>query len=189
MLKSNYPNRRSPDGRWAKIGKVGRRRHRFLLILGRPTTFFVEAPNLKVSLTDPPIFRGFVIGEASGDGRPMIGRQSADFLKKFYHVIGRRSAKHRASIGRRSPDGRSMTFYRRAVGRQTPDIGCKSVVDRPTLVYVILFKMHVYTLFMKLNDAFISFSFHWTFCTNIICFCIGYSNYLYDVWNIKRDFS
>ena len=44
--------------------------------------FFVEAPKLKVLLTDPPIFRGFVIGEASGDGRPMIGRQSVDVLKK-----------------------------------------------------------------------------------------------------------
>ena len=47
---------------------------------GRPTTFFLEAPKLKVSLTDPPIFRGFVIGEASGDGRPMIGRHFEDFF-------------------------------------------------------------------------------------------------------------
>ena len=42
---------------------------------------FVEAPKLKVSLTDPPIFRGFIISEASGDGRPLIGRQSADILE------------------------------------------------------------------------------------------------------------
>ena len=45
--------------------------------------FFVEASKLKVSLTDPPIFIGFVIGEASGVGRPMIAQQSADFLKIF----------------------------------------------------------------------------------------------------------
>ena len=56
--------------------------------------FFVEAPKLKDSLTDPPIFRGFVVGEASAmvaprfeeiyslisaEGRPIIGRQSADY--------------------------------------------------------------------------------------------------------------
>ena len=45
--------------------------------------FFVKAAKLKVLLTDPPIIRGFVIGEASSDGRPLIGRQSADFLKIF----------------------------------------------------------------------------------------------------------
>ena len=44
---------------------------------------FVEAPKLNVSLADLPILRGFVIVEASCDGRPMIGRQSADFLKEF----------------------------------------------------------------------------------------------------------
>ena len=40
---------------------------------------FVEARKLKVSLTDAPIFRGFVIGEASGDGRPV----SADSRPTF----------------------------------------------------------------------------------------------------------
>ena len=75
----------------AKIGRrrpiVGRRRHRFLQIFWSADDFFIKAPKLKVSLTDPPIFIGFVIGEASGDGRPMIGRQSADF-KKNHHDIG-----------------------------------------------------------------------------------------------------
>ena len=82
ILQSHYPNRWSPDGRRAKIGKIGRRRpivgrrwHRFWKIFWSADDFFVEAPKLKVSLTDPPIFRGFVIGEASGDGRPMIGRR------------------------------------------------------------------------------------------------------------------
>ena len=100
---------------------------------GRPTIFFVKALKLKVSLTDPPIFRGFVFGEASGNGRPIIGRQSADFLNIFNHDIGRLTPDHRASIGRRSPDGRSMTFYRKTVGRQTPDIGRHSADDRPTV--------------------------------------------------------
>ena len=50
---------------------------------GRLTTFFVEAIKLKVTLTDPPNSYGFVIGEASGDGQPMIDRQSADFLMKL----------------------------------------------------------------------------------------------------------
>ena len=55
--------------------------------------FFVEAPKLKVSLTDPPIFRGFVIGEASGDGRPIIGRLFEDFfimvLAYDHQTVGR----------------------------------------------------------------------------------------------------
>ena len=90
ILQSHYPNRRSADGLRAKFWKigrrrpiVGRRRHRFWLNFWSADDFFVEAPKLKVSLTDPPIFMGFVIGEASGDGRPMSGRQSADVLKKF----------------------------------------------------------------------------------------------------------
>ena len=93
------------------------------------TTFFVEAPKLKVSLTDPPIFIGFVIGEASVDDRPMIGRQ----FEEIYIMI---SAKGRqtigVSIGRRSPDGRSITFYQRIVGRRTPDISRHSADGRPT---------------------------------------------------------
>ena len=127
ILQSHYPNRRSADGRRAKFWKIGRRRpiigrrrHRFWLNFWSADDFFVEATKLKVSLTDPPIFLGFVIGEASGDGRPMIGRQSADVLKKLHHDIDRMSPDHRASIGRRSPDGRSIRFYQRIVGRQTP---------------------------------------------------------------------
>ena len=74
------------------------------------------------------------------------------------------SPDHRASIGRRSPDGRSMTFYQRTVGRQTLDIGRQSADDRPTvdrsytLVYVILFRIDVSTLFMKLNHSIILLS-------------------------------
>ena len=82
ILQSYYPNRRSADGRRAKFWKigrrrpiVGRRRQRFWLIFWSADDFFVEATKLKVSLTDPPIFMGFVVGEASGDGRPMIGRR------------------------------------------------------------------------------------------------------------------
>ena len=106
---------------------VGRCLHRFWQIFLSADAFFVEAPKLKVSLTDPPIFRGFVIGEESGDGRPMIGQQSANFLKIFHHDIDR------ASIGQRSPDGWSMTFFQKTVGRQTPDIGRHSADDRPTI--------------------------------------------------------
>ena len=164
ILQSHYPNRQSPDGRWAKNGKIGRRRpivdrrrHRFWKIFWSADDFFVEAPKLKVSLTDPPIFRGFVIGEASGDGRPMIGPTIGRLFEDFFVMnIGRRSPDHRASIGRRSPDGRSMTFYQRTVGRQTPDIGRHSADDRPTvgrslsLVCALLFTMHVSTYFMHL---------------------------------------
>ena len=63
--------------------------------------FFVEAAKLKVSLTDSPIFIGFVIGEASGDGRPW----SADFLKIFSSwyrpKVARSSGANRPTIARR----------------------------------------------------------------------------------------
>ena len=93
MLPSHYQT--------DKTGKTGgrrqivdRRRQRFCFLVGR--RLFSDAPKLKVSLTDPPIFRDFVIVEASGDslrmisqpfeekimisaeGRPIIGCQSAD---------------------------------------------------------------------------------------------------------------
>ena len=109
---------------------VGRRRHRFWLIFWSADDFFVEAPKLKVSLTDPPIFIGFVIGETSGDDRPTVGRR---FEEIFIMIFGQRSPDHRASIGRRSPDGRPMPFYQRIIGRQTPDIGRHSVDGRPTV--------------------------------------------------------
>ena len=99
---------------------------------GRPTTFFVEATKLKVSLTDPPIFRCFVIGEASGDGRPMIGRQSADFLKNFSSWYRPKVARS-SGVNRPTIASRSMTFYQRTVGRRTPDIGRHSADDRPTV--------------------------------------------------------
>ena len=115
VLQSHYPNRRSADGRRAKFWKIGRRRpivgrhrHRFWLIFWSADDFFVEAPKLKVSLTDPPIFIGFVIGESSGDDRPMIGRQSADAWKKFsswYRLeVARSLGVNRPTIARRSVD-------------------------------------------------------------------------------------
>ena len=85
-----------------KSGDVGTDFGRFF---GRPTTFFfVEAPKLKVSLTDQPIFRGFVIVEASGDGRPMMGRRFDDFFimisAEGRPIIGRQSADDRQTVSR-----------------------------------------------------------------------------------------
>ena len=54
---------------------------------------------LKVSLTNPPIFMGFVIGEASGDGCPMIGR-------RFEEIVIMISAEGRLIIGCQSADDR-----------------------------------------------------------------------------------
>ena len=116
-------------GRWSKSlntsGDVGTN---FGWFFWSADDFFVEAPKLKVSLSDPPIFRGFVVGDASGDGRPMIGRQSADFLKIFSSCcrpkVARSSGVNRPTIS--SLDGRSMTFPKCCpiVGRWTAD-------DRP----------------------------------------------------------
>ena len=49
------------------------------------------------------MFNGFVIGDASGDGRPMIGRQSPDVFEEIYITI---SAGYRPIIGRQSADDR-----------------------------------------------------------------------------------
>ena len=49
---------------------------------------FVEATTLNASLNDPPFFLTFLIGKASGDGRPMIDTQSADFGKKLQFETG-----------------------------------------------------------------------------------------------------
>ena len=150
-LQSHYHNRRSPDGRWAKNRKIGQRRpiigrrwHRFWQILGRPTTSLSKQPSLKCRW---PIRRSLgilVIGEASGNGRLLIGRQSADILKIFHHVIGRRSPIYQTSICKQSPGGRSMTSYQRAVGRQTTDIGRHSADDhRLSADYKLWFVLYI----------------------------------------------
>ena len=97
MLQSQYQNWSSLDGHWAKIGKIRRLLTDFGCLLGWPTTFFVKAPKLKVLFTDLPIFRGFVIGQASGNDRPMIDQQSADCLiilisPKCRLIVGRWTA-------------------------------------------------------------------------------------------------
>ena len=140
ILQSHYPNRLSADGRRAKFWKigrrrplVGRRRYRFWLNFWSADDFFVEAPKLKVSLTDPPIFIGFVIGEASGDGRPMIGRQSADVLKKFTSwyrpKVARSSGVNRPTIARRSVDevlSKNRRQTEADIGRWSPD--CRPII-------------------------------------------------------------
>ena len=83
--------------------------------VGRPSVdvsndFYVESTKLKVSLIDPPIFRDFVIDEASGDCRPMIDQKSP-----------RSSSVIRSTITRRAIDDMILK-YQRTVGRQPPDI-------------------------------------------------------------------
>ena len=89
------------------IGKcrpiVGRRRHWLWLIFGSADGLYVEETNLKVPLTGPPIFMGCIIGEASPNDRPTVGRISEE-------ITIMRSPDHRVSIGRRSPDNREITF-------------------------------------------------------------------------------
>ena len=133
ILQSHYLNRRSADGRRAKFWKIGRRRHRFWLNFWSADDFFVEAPKLKVSLTDPPIFMGVVIGEASGDGRPMIGRRFKEInimiSAEGRPIIGRQSADDRQTVGRwvfikeSSADRRR---YRPSFGRWSPD--CRPII-------------------------------------------------------------
>ena len=70
VLQSHYPNWRSPeDSRWAKIGKIGRHR---LIYWSAVWQLFCRSTKVKILLTDPPFFRGFIIGEESGDGCPIF---------------------------------------------------------------------------------------------------------------------
>ena len=92
-----------------------------------------------------PIFIGFVIGEASGDGRPMIGPAVGRRFEKIDMI----AAEGRPIIGRQSADGWSIRFYQRIVGRQTPIVARLSADHK--MWFVIFFIMHVSTLYMKLN--------------------------------------
>ena len=154
----------------------------------------VEAPQLKVSLTDPPIFKGFVIGEASGDGRPMIGRQSADFLKIF-------SSWYRSKIARQSVDdillrNRRQTDagYRPLFGRWSPD--CRPIITINHglfMCYNIVNNACIHTNY-DIYRAFILIwdSFHLTSCTsNIWCLCwicVGFPIELF-VWHFEINIS
>ena len=119
-----------------------------------------------------------------------VGRWSPNDRPTFWnlhHDIGRKSPDHRASIGRRSQDGRSMSFYKIIVGRQMPDIGRHSADCRPIikcgLWYIVV--MHVFTLFIGLNHALVLFwdSIHWALWTNSILFFCWISN-----WTIRMTF-
>ena len=66
-------------------------------------TFFSKLKNYD-SLTDPPIFMGFVIDEASGRGRPMIDRLFDD--KHIMDLAGRRPLFGRRLANDRQTDGR-----------------------------------------------------------------------------------
>ena len=106
---------------WAKIWKIWRQ---VLVDFGLADDFFVEAPKLKVSLTD---FQGFChrwsVRRWSPDIRPTVWRN-------LHHDIDRRSPDHRESIGRRSPDDWSVTFYQ----NPSPDRRRMSAVIRPIIV-------------------------------------------------------
>ena len=107
------------DGRWAKNWKierlgpiVDRHRHRYLQNFWSADDFIVEARKLKVSLTDPPILRSFVIGEASGDGRPMIDR----LFEEIYIM--------------KSADGRPIIWCQSAIDR--PTVGWWHFIEEPS---------------------------------------------------------
>ena len=115
ILQSHYPNRRSPDGRWAKNGKigrrrpiVGRRRHRFWKIFWSGRRLFCRSTQVKSFLDRFADFQGFChrwsVGRWSPDDRPTIGRRFEDFfimiLAEGRPIIGRQSADGRQTVGR-----------------------------------------------------------------------------------------
>ena len=127
MLQSHYPNRPPPDSRWTKLGKIdcwptlapslGDFFCRWLICRSAQVKSFVDRS---------ADFQGFCHRLSVGDGRLMI-----DWLfKEIYIMISAegRLIDHRASIGQRLPDGRSMTFYQR-----TPRRGRISSFIRPII--------------------------------------------------------
>ena len=107
----HYPNRYSPDGRWAppplqKYGRTGNIGTDFGRFLGRPTAFLSKHRRKKFRW---PI-RRFLGVLSSVKRRAMVGWHSADILKKFISnvllfegrtIIGRQSADDRQTVGRR----------------------------------------------------------------------------------------
>ena len=115
ILQSHYPNRRSPDGRWAKIGKIGRRRpidgrhrHRFWLIFWSADKFFCRSTQVKSFVDRSADFQGFChrrsVGRWSPDDRPTVGRLFEEIFimlsAEGRPFIGRQSADDRQTIGR-----------------------------------------------------------------------------------------
>ena len=134
FLQSHYSNRLSPDGRWANIGNIERRRpivgwhrHRYLPIFWSANAFFfVEAPKLKVSLADLSIFRDFVIVETSGNGRHFISWNRPKVASSSgvnRPTITRRSVDNILSNNRRKTDAR----YRPSFGQLSPD--CRPIIN------------------------------------------------------------
>ena len=206
ILQSHYQNRQSPDAWWAKNGKigrrrpiVGRRRHRFWQNFWSADDFFVEAPKLKVSLTDLPIFRDFVIGETSGDGRPMIDRHSAVILKifssRYRPKVARSSGFNRPTIARRSIDDilsnnlrQTDAGYRPSFGRWSPN--CRSIRNCGVYMCDIVNNACVNTFIMKYIMDWFYFGIHcnWPRVQVMSGFCVGFPIELY-VWHFEINIS
>ena len=141
---------------------------------------------------------GFVIGDASGDGRPKIARQSADFLKIFLSryrpKVARSSGVNRPTIVRRSVDDISSknclqiyAGYQPSFGRWSPD--CRPIINFSLCSIVYNACVHIN---YELCFAFILFwdSFHLTSCTsNIWLFCVGIPNEQLFVWHFDINIS
>ena len=91
-----YPSRQSPDFRWAKMRSgVFRRltvdcRPMFPPILDEALVgrrFLCRNNQVKSFVERSSFFHDFLIGKASGDSRPMIDKQSADFGRKLHRYI------------------------------------------------------------------------------------------------------
>ena len=133
MLQSHFQNRRlvSKNGEnRAPSAECRPTSEAILAIFWLADDFFCRSTEVKSFVDRSNDFQEFCrrwnVGRWSPDDRPTFWRNS-------YHDIGRRLPDRRASIGRLSPDGPSVTFDQRPVGRQTPDIGRHSADDRPTV--------------------------------------------------------
>ena len=135
ILQSYYPNRRSPDGRWAKTGEigrrrpiVGRRRHRFWQIFWSADDCVCRSTQVKSFVDRSADFHGFChrwsVGRWSPDDRPTIGRLFEDYFIMI-------SAEGRLIIiGRQSVDDRQTVDDILSKNRRQTDAGYQPMIAR-----------------------------------------------------------
>ena len=165
MLQSKW---RSVDGRWTGIVKSG--------VVGRLSVdigtnfvyfwsandFIVEAPKLKVSPTDLPIFKSFVVGEA-----PAIIVWWSTVSRRLFKEIYMISAVARPIIGRPLADYRQTVFRWHFIKEPSADRRQTSAVIRPMIARLSVDHKRLFCHIVYNACILIVY-------TKIICFCVWF---------------
>ena len=179
ILQSHYPNRRSVSQKWENWAISADCRPTSVPIVadfmvGR--RIFCRNTQVKSFVDRSADFQVFVIGEASGDGRLMIGRPSVDFLKIFSSwyrpKVARSLGVNRPTIARWSVDDilsknrrKTDAGYRPSFSRWSPD--CRSIINVGLYMCYIVYNACIHINY-EIYHAFILFkdSFLLTSCTS-----------------------